>query len=171
MDTKQNWNDIKNSFSLSATVELTTRGRNDSSRDIRKPSLGCLNHIWQTMAEEYVLVRKTYDHMKKREVQEIPPTKDQCTMTQEQDSTPPLDSSPSETPPKQSGSGFLYSGSRKRKATSPPGWRPTKKRRTDWMKFWWQKRLFWFPTIYYSVKIICIVIQQVDCLLFTYFFS
>ena len=80
------------------------------------------------MAEEYVLVRmKTYDHMKKRGVQEIPPTKDQCTMMQEQASTPPLDSSPSETPPKQSESGFLYSGSRKRKATSPPGWGRTKK--------------------------------------------
>ena len=89
------------------------------------------------MAEEYVLVRKTtYDHLKRKQVPEPLTTKDQCTNTQEPTSTPtPVTSSFESPPPPQSGAGFLYSGSRKRKATSPPGWRPTKKPRTEWIKF------------------------------------
>lgn len=82
------------------------------------------------MADEYLLVKKTiYDRMKeKQSEQEKSQSMDQGVNTEETMST-------IKTDPPQSGSGLIYAGSKKRKATSPPGIRSPKKKRTMWLTF------------------------------------
>lgn len=86
------------------------------------------------MAEEYLLVKKTtYDRMKEKQNE-----KEKCQSCDQGVNTEKTLSSISneeKTGPPQHGAGLIYAGSRKRKATSPPGIRVPKKRRTTWLTF------------------------------------
>lgn len=109
---------------------------NDYYRKTKKWFLWFSNPTLKTMAEKYLLVKKpTYDRMKKKQSEkERKPSCDQGVNTEETLATI-FNQKDDKSEPIQSGSGLIYVGNGKRKATSPPGVRTPKKRKTMWLTF------------------------------------